>query len=122
RALLLTDLGTTEGMTSVDYPDYADKLAVALQKDPQGVGVLVCGSGQGMCMRANRYPHLRAALVWSKEVARLARAHNNANVICLGGRLTPPEEAWSWLQVFLDTPFDGGRHEQRVQKLGLLKT
>ena len=121
QPISVQDLGTKDGQKAVDYPDYADQLAEVLRADPQAFGVLICGSGQGMCMRANRYPHLRAALVWNEEVTRLARAHNDANVLCLGGRLLSAEEAWTYLQIFLQTPFEGGRHELRVKKLGQMK-
>lgn len=111
------DLGT--GSTeSVDYPDFAEKLCLQMQTDlDHSCGVLICGSGQGMAMRANRFPFIRAALCWDDEAARLAREHNNANVLCLAGRLTVFGNAESILSVFLQTPFSGGRHHGRVQKL-----
>ncbi len=115
---------------SVDYPDYADLVAQKInalkwddQKDileSQVLGVLVCGSGQGMCMRANKYPHVRAALCFNQESSELSRAHNNANILCLGARMTPVELALSILQVFVKTPFEGGRHSLRVNKLSSL--
>jgi len=110
------DLGPAN-TDSVDYPDYADFLAVELKKFPEALGVLICGSGQGMAIRANRYPHIRAGLCFSEEMARLSRAHNNANVLCLGSRFTDIELAKKILDVFLNTPFEGGRHERRVHKL-----
>lgn len=110
------DLGPTDNQ-SVDYPDYADKLAQELQSTADDVGVLICGSGQGMAIRANRYPHIRAALCFTEEMAQLARSHNNANVLCLGSRFTSPELAQKILSKFLSTPFEGGRHERRVNKL-----
>ncbi len=110
------DLGTKDS-ASVDYPDYADKVAAALKKDAGAFGLLVCGSGQGMAIRANRHPHIRAALCWKEEVASMARAHNNANVLCLGGRLIEPALALNIFNAFLKTPFEGDRHARRVEKL-----
>lgn len=111
------DLGT-DAEVSVDYPDYADRVARSIQDDESRLGVLICGSGQGMAMRANRYPRVRAALAWNGEVARLARQHNNANVLCLGSRVMSLEACEEALRAFLNTPFEGGRHESRVRKLG----
>lgn len=112
----LLDLGPfSEDRT--DYPDYADKVAQHLYKNPKDVGILVCGSGQGMAMRANKYSHIRAALCWSEESAQLARAHNDANVLCLGGRLLDLQTVLKAVQMFLNTPFEGGRHAQRLEKL-----
>jgi len=111
------DLGTMTA-DSVDYPDFAAKLCEEMKghgKDSRGV--LLCGSGQGMAMKANRYPHIRAALCWSEEVATLARLHNDANVLCLGGRLTSFPVAERILTAFLETTFEGGRHQGRVDKL-----
>lgn len=101
----------------VDYPDYADRVAkeVAAQGGP---GVLICGSGQGMAIRANRYRGVRAALVWNEESSRLSREHNDANIICLGARFLAFDLAEKLVRVFLATPFSGGRHQGRVDKLG----
>ncbi|RME14425.1 MAG: ribose 5-phosphate isomerase B [Bdellovibrio sp.] len=111
------DLGT-HSEERVDYPDYADLVAQKVSKAPETTkGVLICGSGQGMAIRANRWPFVRAALCYNEEVAKLARAHNNANILCLGGRLLKPEEAVNILDTFLQTPFEGGRHQRRVEKL-----
>ncbi|MBX3022337.1 MAG: ribose 5-phosphate isomerase B [Bdellovibrionales bacterium] len=111
------DLGTHDG-ASVDYPDFAAKLCGEMEHNlKDSLGVLVCGSGQGMAMRANRFPFIRAALCWNEEVAKLARQHNDANVLCLGGRLTVFPIAERILDVFLKTPFEGGRHQGRVDKL-----
>lgn len=111
------DLGT-HSSDSVDYPDYAAKLCEQLKNEiPNAVGILVCGSGQGMAIRANRYPFIRAALCWSEEVARLAREHNDANVLCLAGRLTQFNESERIVETFLKTNFEGGRHQRRVDKL-----
>lgn len=104
---------------SVDYPDFADSLCSKIQTpsttEPQGI--LICGSGQGMAIRANKFSSVRAALVWNEESTRLAREHNNANVLCLGGRLIPSNIALECVRIFLDTPFAGGRHTARVEKI-----
>ncbi|MCB0350893.1 MAG: ribose 5-phosphate isomerase B [Bdellovibrionales bacterium] len=116
------DLGTSDE-TSVDYPDYADKVALKLKplndqfKDEKKCGILICGSGQGMAIRANKYSYIRAALCWTAEIAKLSREHNNANILCMGSRTTEPSVAQAILTTFLQTPFAGGRHEQRVTKL-----
>ena len=111
----LHDLGpSTEDRT--DYPVWADALAAAM-KGTADLGILICGSGQGMCMRANRYPHLRAALCWEPSVAKLARQHNDANVLCLGSRNTPIDQAIPIVEAFFGTSFEGGRHIPRVEKL-----
>jgi ribose 5-phosphate isomerase B len=102
----------------VDYPDYAEKLAVTLKASPNHKGVLICGSGQGMAIKANRYPHIRAALCWNEEIAILSRGHNDANVLCLGSRHTEPELAADILTAFINAEFEGGRHSDRVKKLG----
>jgi ribose 5-phosphate isomerase B len=111
------NLGTND-TSSVDYPDFAEKLCLELKKDLENsMGVLVCGSGQGMAIKANRFPFVRAALCWSEEVAELSRQHNNANILCLGSRVLDHALAERILQKFLATPFAGGRHQLRVAKL-----
>ena len=100
-----------------DYPDYADKVAQHILKNTEDMGILICGSGQGMAMRANKYRHVRAALCWNDELTHLARAHNDANILCLGGRVLDQKTLLSSIQVFLNTPFEGGRHAQRVEKI-----
>jgi ribose 5-phosphate isomerase B len=109
------DLGTSSS-ERVDYPDFAFKLASRIQK-PTDRGVLICGSGQGMVIGANRFPKVRAALAWMPAIANLARAHNDANVLCLGARFTDAKTAAEMLDVFLKTEFEGGRHGDRVTKL-----
>ena len=112
------DLGT-DGPQSVDYPDFADKLAQALKDGRATRGVLVCGTGIGISIAANRHRHVRAALCHDTSSARLARQHNDANVLAMGARLIGEEAALDTLQVFLTTGFDGGeRHSRRVGKLG----
>ncbi len=109
------DLGPF-GADSVDYPDYADELTEKIQ-DESTFGVLICGSGQGMVIRANRFSHIRAALCWNEDMTRLSRQHNNANVLCLGSRWITLEDAAKLVLVFLNTEFEGGRHTARVEKL-----
>jgi len=111
------DLGTG-GSESVDYPDLADRLAEALRAKKAEQGVLVCGTGIGISIAANRHRHIRAALCHDASTARLARAHNDANVLVLGARTTGVEVARDCLKTFIETPFEGGRHEGRVAKLG----
>lgn len=110
------DLGT-DGPESVDYPDFADALATAIADGQAQRGLLVCGSGIGMSIAANRHRGIRAALCHDALTARLARAHNDANVLCLGARLIGIERAKDCVKAFFTTPFDGGRHERRVAKM-----
>lgn len=111
------DLGPANNQP-IDYPDMAQKLSFALQNAAEDVyGVLICGSGIGISIAANRHPWIRAALCRSVEDAQMARQHNNANVLCLGERVTTAEDARHILDAFLKTPFKGGRHEGRVKKL-----
>ncbi len=112
----VVDLGTN-GSDSVDYPDYAYAMTAALAEGKVDTGVLVCGSGIGISMAANRHPGIRAALVHDALGARLARQHNDANVICFGGRMIGTDVAKNCLRIFLETGFEGGRHTRRVEKL-----
>jgi len=101
---------------SVDYPRIATALSTGiLQQDHSALGILLCGSGNGVCMSANRFQGIRAALCWNVEIATLARLHNNANVLCLPARFLGQEEAWNIVQAFLETPFEGGRHLRRIE-------
>lgn len=102
---------------AVDYPDFAHAVAGAVSRGEAARGVLVCGSGQGMAMAANRHRGVRAALPWNEETARLSREHNDANVLALGARTLPEGEAEKILDVWLKTPFAGGRHLGRVGKI-----
>lgn len=111
------DLGT-DSTSSVDYPDFADRLADVLKGGKAKRGVLICGTGIGISMAANRHRHVRAAVVHDVTSARLTRQHNNANVMCVGARLTGTDVAKDCLRVFLTTDFEGGRHQNRVAKLG----
>jgi ribose 5-phosphate isomerase B len=111
------DLGT-DSNASVDYPDFADRLADALKAGKAKRGVLICGTGIGISIAANRHRHVRAAVVHDVTSSRLTRLHNNANVMCVGARLTGTDVAKDCLRVFLTTDFEGGRHQNRVAKLG----
>lgn len=112
----VTDLGTN-GSESVDYPDYAASLAQAMLRDTGAKGILICGSGIGISIAANRFSHIRAALVTDVTAARLSRQHNDANVLALGERLTGVAVALDCVDAFLTTDFEGGRHQRRVDKL-----
>lgn len=113
------DLGTYS-TDSVDYPDMAAKMADAIKAGKAERGVLVCGTGIGISIAANRFPFIRAALIHDAFGARLCREHNNANVIVFGGRTTGIEVAYDCLNIFLNTQFAGGRHARRVEKLSRL--
>jgi len=111
------DLGAHSNV-SVDYPDYANRLAAELKpRLTDACGILLCGSGQGMAMAANRHPFVRAALCWTEDVAELTRRHNDANVLCLPSRLISNEVAVMIVKKFLATEFAGGRHQKRIDKL-----
>lgn len=107
------DLGVNEAR-SVDYPKFALAVANRVRNDPDTMGLLVCGTGQGMCMCANKVRSIRAALCADVYSAQMARKHNDANVLCLGGRVIGPELARSILKAFLESDFEGGRHARRV--------
>ena len=110
------DVGTTSE-DSVDYPDFAHRVAEAVASGRYARGVLVCGTGIGVSITANRHADVRAALVCDENAARLSREHNDANVLALGGRTTDPAQADRILETWLNTPFSGGRHERRVAKI-----
>lgn len=110
------DLGPQD-TSSVDYPDFANQVCDKLKTSKENFGILVCGSGQGMSLRANKFSHIRAALVYSNEITKLSREHNDANVICLGSRFCSTQQAEEWVNIFLNTPFSEGRHRQRVDKI-----
>ena len=114
------DLGT-DSENSVDYPDYAAAVAHAVARGEAERGILVCGSGIGMQIAANKVPGIRAALAWSEETAQLARQHNNANVVAIGARTTAPETIKQIVHAFLTTDFAGGRHTARVEKIAKLE-
>lgn len=110
------DLGTVS-TESVDYPDYARKVAEEVAQGKVEQGLLVCGSGTGMAIAANKVPGVRAAVAWSEEIARLAREHNDANVLALGARTTPTEELPGIVRAWFGAKFDVGRHARRVDKI-----
>lgn len=110
------DFGT-HSPDSVDYPEFAVQVAKTVSSGEHQSGILICGSGQGMCMTANKFPNVRGALVYSPEVAKLTRQHNNANVLCLPGRELNPDQIKDILTEWFDTGFEGGRHERRVKKI-----
>lgn len=102
---------------SIDYPDFAHPVAKHVLEDSNCLGILICGSGNGINMTANKHQGIRSALCWKKEIAELARAHNNANIIALPARFISVEEAKEMIEAFLETPFEGGRHQGRVDKI-----
>lgn len=120
---LLTELGWqyddkgTHSEDSTDYPDYAHPVAEMVESGEAVAGILICGSGNGVCMAANKHKGVRAALCWEEELAALARQHNNANIICLPERFISAEVAKHLVDTFLKTSFEGGRHEKRVNKI-----
>ena len=121
----LSDNGSTvidygcESADSVDYPDYAHAVVDCLLNGEVTMSMLICGSANGMCMTANKHTDIRAALCWKKEIAELARQHNDANVLCLPARYLSIEDAIDIVNIFMETKFEGGRHEKRVNKINL---
>ena len=116
RGYEVLDLGCN-GAESVDYPDFAQVMADAILEKKAARGVLVCGSGIGISIAANRYTHVRAALVHDRLTAELSRLHNDANVLVMGGRTIGPDVAKDCLKAFLNTEFEGGRHQRRIDKM-----
>ena len=111
------DLGTNNSKISVNYPLYAHKLCKKVSNNSTNTGILVCGSGMGMSMAANRHKKIRAAVCYSPKNTKLSRLHNNANIITLGSRLTKKNIAFKCVEVFVNTKFEGGRHKKRVRKI-----
>lgn len=107
----------TYSTESVDYPDFAHPVATAVEQDPESMGILICGSANGVCITANKHQGIRAALCWNDEVAKLARQHNNANVLCIPARFVDSQLAEKMVMSFLNTSFEGGRHLNRVNKI-----
>ncbi|MCB0491339.1 MAG: ribose 5-phosphate isomerase B [Cyclobacteriaceae bacterium] len=112
----LTDFGT-HSTESADYPDFAHPVAIAVEKGENDLGILICGSANGVAMAANKHQGIRAAICWNEELASLARQHNNANVLCLPARFIKMELAEKIVDQFLKVDFEGGRHERRVNKI-----
>lgn len=110
------DFGTYSA-DPVDYPDYVHPLAKAVEDGEFAMGILLCGSGNGVCMSANKHQGIRAALAWSGEITALARKHNNANILCLPSRFISDAQALHFSDIFLTTDFEGGRHTRRVEKI-----
>lgn len=116
RDIPVKDCGTTNG-DSVDYPDFAEKVAAAVSRGEAELGVLVCGTGIGMSIVANKFPGVRAALATDEFMAQMAKEHNNANILVLGGRVLSVELAKKMVNVWLDTAYEGGRHQLRLDKI-----
>ena len=102
---------------SVDYPDYASIIAKEIQSEKGDLGILICGTGNGVCMTANKYKGIRAVICWNEEIAKLAKKHNNANIICIPSRFIKVEEAIKIIESFILEKFEGGRHERRIKKI-----
>jgi len=113
----IQDFGTNSN-GSVDYPDFAHPVALSVENREVDFGVLVCGSGNGVAMAANKHQGIRAALCWTIELASLARQHNDANILCIPARFVKPDLAVSMLSAFVEDSFEGGRHKHRVTKIG----
>lgn len=109
----------TEKLTSVDYPDFVHPVAKDVNDETVDFGILICGSGNGVAMTANKYEKVRAGLCWTKEIVELIRLHNNANILCIPARFTAIPQVLEMVQVFLDTKFEGGRHKTRIDKIPL---
>ena len=116
KNISIIDLGPNNN-SSVDYPDYAKKVSNRIKQKKSDIGILVCGSGTGMSLSANKTKGIRAAVCYNLKSTRLSRQHNNANIICLGSRLTKNEIALNLVNIFLRTKFEGGRHQRRVKKI-----
>lgn len=116
RGLEFEDFGT-HSSASCDYPDFAHPLARAVEAGEVYPGIAVCGTGNGICMTLNKHRDIRAALCWNPEIAALCRAHNDANVLVMPGRFISNEEAEKVVDTFLHTPFEGGRHQRRIDKI-----
>lgn len=112
----IEDFGTY-AVDSVDYPDFAHPVAIAVESGEYKLGILICGSGNGIAITANKHQGIRAAICWNTELASLARKHNNANILCLPARFISIKEAQEITTTFLNTEFEGGRHQNRVNKI-----
>ena len=117
RKYSFNDLGTFSSKISVNYPEFAHKLCKKVVINSKNIGILVCGSGIGMSMAANKHKKIRAAVCYSVKNTKLSRLHNNANIITLGSRLTKKNTAFKCIDVFINTKFEGGRHKKRVKKI-----
>ena len=117
KKLKFVDLGTKNSKISVNYPDFAHVLSKKVASNTKNIGILICGSGMGMVMSANKHKKIRAALCYSVKNSKLSRLHNNANIITLGARLIKKNTAFKCINAFLNTKFEGGRHTKRVKKI-----
>ena len=112
---LVVDFGS--GPEKSDYPDYAHQVSEKVSENPDSFGILICGTGIGMSIAANRSSGIRAAVCWNEEIALITRRHNDSNIVCLGSRTLSVDDAIDIIQTFISTPFEGGRHEQRIEKI-----
>lgn len=119
KGLEVNDHGTYSN-DSVDYPDFAHPVADAVETGEAGCGILICGSGNGVAITANKHKNIRAALCWQPDLAKLAREHNNANILCVPARFVSLSVAEEMINTFIDTKFEGGRHEKRVEKISCM--
>ncbi len=109
----------TDSLDSVDYPDFVHPVASAVNEAKVDLGILLCGSANGVAMTANKYPNVRAGLCWNKEIVSLIKQHNNANILCIPARFTSTPQAIAMVKTFLETEFEGGRHQKRIDKIPL---
>ena len=107
----------TDGFESVDYPDFVHPVAKDVNENKVDFGILICGSANGVAMTANKYPNVRAGICWMSEITVLTRQHNNANILCIPARYTSIPQALKMVETFLETDFEGGRHQNRVNKI-----
>jgi ribose 5-phosphate isomerase B len=118
RGVEAEDFGT-HSLDSCDYPDFIHPMVESVEAGKHPLGIAICGSGNGVCMTANKHPGIRAAMAWEKDLAALARQHNDANVLCIPARFITAELACELVGIFLDTEFEGGRHQRRVDKIAM---
>ena len=119
REILFTDFGT-HNKDSVDYPDFAHPVAKAVESGEASFGILICGTANGVAITANKHQHIRAAICWGEEIAKLVREHNDANIICIPSRFVREGDAEKMVQIFMTTAFEGGRHKNRVEKIACM--
>lgn len=116
KGILFKDFGT-HSKDSVDYPDFAHPVATAVESGEYAFGILLCGTANGVAITANKHQHIRAAICWGEEIAQLVRQHNDANILCIPARFVSEADAEKILNTFISTPFEGGRHANRVGKI-----
>jgi len=119
REIAFNDFGT-HNKDSVDYPDFAHPVAKAVENGEAAFGILLCGTANGVAITANKHQHIRAAICWGEEIAKLVREHNDANIICIPSRFVREGDAEKMVEVFMNTAFEGGRHQNRVEKIACL--